>query len=144
MDRINCSFRSTKTKRKASAAKVTLVTLLVFLTLLTPSAASGAPRRGNYTVGHQRVHIASLGAPGEKFAEVFFPSSAPPSNETRYPVVGVAHGQTNGGNETYHSYLPLYEAIASFGFIVVAPGTCPWQFCFRFYEDLASSVQAVL
>jgi len=82
----------------------------------------------------------TMGAPNNAY--IYYPSNAA-ENET-FPFLSFAHGTGVGGwlpplNVAYRS---LLELVASQGFIIMAPTTCPSVECFTYYKDQLATIDA--
>jgi hypothetical protein len=84
----------------------------------------------------------TMGAPYS--AAIVWPT---PQNENeQFPVLSFAHGTLVGSvyPESATAYKHVFEAVASFGFIIVAPDSCPAIECFSAYsKDQLAALKAV-
>ena len=92
---------------------------------------------------HTVVEIYALSQGGKHEADVFYPEDFASNVSARFPVVAFTHAMLSGGDRTPNAYKNLYDDIVSFGFVVVAPRTCPVLFCVDFYEDAYASIEAL-
>jgi len=70
----------------------------------------------------------------------------PQSKDEKFPVLSFAHGTLVGSvyPESAVAYKQVFEAVASFGFIIVAPDSCPAVECFSgFSHDQIAALKAV-
>ena len=76
---------------------------------------------------------------------MFYPADFETSASDSFPVLGFGHGAFQGGEKTPVVYSPLYNALASFGFVVVVPRSCNIGFCnHQLYSDMLVAMRAVL
>lgn len=82
----------------------------------------------------------TMGPPNNAY--IYYPSNAA-ENET-FPFLSFAHGTGVGGwlPPLDVSYRSLLELVASQGFIIMAPTTCPSLECFEYYKDQLATIDA--
>jgi len=99
---------------------------------------------GPYSVKHGKI----LNIPGLSFGKphsgvIFYPEAKDPSE--KFPFLSFAHGTFVGGTlpPVATSYLVDLETVASHGFIIVAPESCPKTECFTAYsKDQLATIAA--
>ncbi len=91
-----------------------------------PSAQAqglAAPPQGPWAVRADTFTVRGLVARGSQKASIWQPFGTPPPSGS--PVVSFAHGAPGGGPTLFPStYGPLLSALASWGYVVVAPDSC--------------------
>jgi hypothetical protein len=109
------------------------------------STYAAAPPHGPFDVQGDYFHVGGLVARGSQSAGIWFPLGAAPVGG--FPVVTFAHGAPVGGNLMLTAtYGPLLSALASWGFVVVAPESCVpptgWSCLKTLYKDQLHVVAA--
>lgn len=59
--------------------------------------------------------------------------AVPKASGEKFPFISFAHGTTAGGAKTLVDYATDLELVASYGFVIVAPESCPTWECFSGY-----------
>lgn len=99
--------------------------VLCRLVFVVVCAAVGAPTMGQYKPATKFYSIPNIGGDGG-LMHVYYPSNV--SQGETFPLISYAHG-LDGGSIDLLGYAYLFNRIASFGFIVVAPNTCGFLGC---------------
>ncbi len=113
---------------------------------LTATAAQAkAPPHGPFDVERDSFYVGGLVAKGSQNAGIWYPVGTPPQGG--FPVVTFAHGAPVGGQVLLSStYGPLLTALASWGFVVIAPESCVpptgWSCLKTLYQDQLHVVAA--
>lgn len=97
---------------------------------------------GKYKPLATKITIGDLKKGGSQQAVLWYPQSD--TTQTIFPLVLFAHGMTCGGAKLEVDYKYLMGAIASHGFVLVAPMSCPNVWCPNFYEDVVITYQTCL
>jgi len=85
-------------------------------------ATANQPGKGPYTPARKFYSVPTLDASvGTGEMHVYYPSNGKPGEN--FPLISYAHGAAGGGVDLL-GYTRLFNDIASFGFIIVAPNTC--------------------
>jgi len=103
---------------------------------------SGALPYGPYKVKTGTIaHVPGLTKGGPYSAHVIY---AVQKNDNEYlPFISFAHGTTSGGAKTYSGYVVDLTLVASYGFVIVAPDSCPTIECFSgFAADQLATIDA--
>ena len=95
--------------------------VLVFLAGGVASAADPAPIFGPYSASSKVIEFAGMDS-SDQLIDVFFPSG-PASVGLTFPLLCYAHGDSSSTPADH--YPDLFEALVSWGYIVVAPRACP-------------------
>jgi len=91
---------------------------------------------GPYEVKRGTIaHIPGLRGGGNTGADIFY---AVPKNGEKLPLISFAHGM--GGSVS--SYTPSLNFVASFGFVIVAVHSCPFELCLEFHHDQLQAIVA--
>lgn len=114
----------------------------LFLYYLTTVKAAIPPVSGSYKVKQDTIHVGGYSG-AIQTARIWWPT---PKNETeKFPLVVFMHGMTAGGTQMPVDYGPgLVTPLASFGFIVIGPESCPHVYCENFYKDGLHTVDVVM
>jgi len=111
---------------------------------IAPAADPSLPL-GTYKVNFgktDKVPGLTMGKPYS--AAIVWPT--PQNEDEKFPVLSFAHGTLVGSvyPESATAYKQVFEAVASFGFIIVAPDSCPAVECFsRYSKDQLAALKAV-
>lgn len=79
------------------------------------------PKKGQYETTWKKYAVQKLDK-SDPHLYVFYPQKTT-ENES-FPLISYAHGLFGGGSIDIAGYFPLFEQIASFGFVVAAPSSC--------------------
>jgi len=91
-----------------------------------------SPSPGPVTgVAHMTITLSGMIAGGSQDAILTYPNNAEVPNGG-YPLITFAHGTDVGPA----SYQPLIDTVASYGFVVVAVGSCPFGECLNGWKDV--------
>ena len=116
-----------------------LCLLVVFSKFILTSSNIPDPGFGVYKALKAQVTIGDLTQGGSQDAILWYPEST--VTKPTFPFVAFAHGYGCGGNNLDKDYSQLMATIASHGFIVVAPMSCPDSWCDNYYQDIIITVQ---
>lgn len=72
---------------------------------------------------------------------LFYPRTT--NADEKYPMVVFAHGKACGGDHLIHYYTDINSDLASWGFIVVAPLSCPDLSCDYFDMDILWTLKKI-
>jgi hypothetical protein len=86
------------------------------------------------------VNVSGLVAGEYEDAWIIYPYN---TTDMTFPLLSFAHGKTAGGDALKPSYVNLLTHTASFGFVVIAPRSCPTNYCADFYKDQLRCIDAV-
>jgi len=89
------------------------------------------PLFGPYAVKNETFTVGGMRTGGSQLAFIAYPTDT----SSRFPFLSFGHGATSGGRPLEPQYTDLLLHIASHGFIIVAPESCP-QFCNNWEVDL--------
>ncbi len=97
--------------------------------------------RGPYAVKADTISkIPGLSLGGPYSGHMVYPES---SSDEKFPFLSFAHGTGSGGRQTYAGYKRAFEIVASYGFIVVGPDSCPQIECAGgFSKDQLATIKA--
>ena len=123
--------------------RLTLFVSALALLCVLAACKHGPPIKGDHEVSYASVTISTLAAGWSKKADVYFPSDYVQNASSPLPVIAFGHSWGFGGLWTPIAYRTLYLDIASFGFVVVAPRSCPLFFCPDFHLDVFASIEAL-
>merc|ERR1711964_278379 len=97
------------------------------------AVTSAALPKGPYTVKTGTIaKIPGLSKGGPYSGHVVY--AEPKVAGEKLPFLSFAHGTTAGGSRTYSDYVTDLELVASYGFVIVAPDSCPTIECFSVYS----------
>mmetsp|Transcript_39116 Transcript_39116/g.90123 ORF Transcript_39116/g.90123 Transcript_39116/m.90123 type:complete len:310 (+) Transcript_39116:118-1047(+) len=96
---------------------------------------------GPYETSWELVNVSGLVSGSYHDAWVIYPSGTEASDKT-FPLLSFAHGKDAGGTALKPSYTTILEAAASFGFVIIAPRSCPEHYCTNFYKDQLQCITA--
>jgi hypothetical protein len=100
---------------------------------------------GKYQTNFGKIYkLPGLTMGGPYSAAIVWPT--PQNEDEKFPVLSFAHGTLVGSvyPESATAYKRVFEAVASFGFIIVAPDSCPAVECFSAYsKDQLAALKAV-
>merc|ERR1712217_564206 len=69
--------------------------------------------------------------------------AVPKTAGEKFPFISFAHGTTSGGAKTFTGYTADLEMVASYGFVIVAPESCPEIECASGYcSDQQQTIRA--
>ena len=88
--------------------------------LLVACAGAVDPPKGAYEVASKVYTVPALDASNQKL-HVFWPSDG--ADGEKFPLVSYMHGMSGGGIDII-AYNQLFKDMASFGLVIVAPGSC--------------------
>lgn len=101
------------------------------MTALRQPTGKSLPR-GPYEVKTGKINrIPGLKKGGPHAGVVVY--AVPKRSGEKFPFVSFAHGTTAGGWRTLIDYAGDLEVVASYGFVIVAPESCPLLECFAGY-----------
>jgi hypothetical protein len=102
---------------------------------------------GPFAVASGKFRVGGLVAAGGSVqdAAIFYPRAEPGGRAPAYNVVSFGHGYSSGGLQFLPAYTPLLSTLASYGLVVLAPLSCPTQFCLTagaddFFHDILSVI----
>lgn len=105
------------------------------IAVLILGAVAKPPHYGKYKPARKFYKVPKINGDGGEM-HVYYPSDA--SQGEKFPLISYAHGVLGGGIDLF-GYTHLFNQLASFGFIVVAPDSCndgckdqekhPWADC---------------
>lgn len=97
--------------------------------LCAPPPCHGAPvpALGPYKVKSDKFTVGTLVAGGQQ-AAIYYPEADAASGEV-FNVLSFGHGFGSGEPLFDPQYSPLLSTLASYGFVVLAPLSCPTSFC---------------
>ena len=105
---------------------------ILALTALSPVLCSPLPQLGPFKTQSEQFTVGGLIAGGSQDAIIYWPLDATEATAASAParnVVAFAHGLRAGGEKMDPAYHPLLVTLASYGLIVIAPLSCPHDFC---------------
>lgn len=106
--------------------------------VLLAAAAAGWP--GPYNVSDGVIaQVPGLTQPAPHAADVVYATGAAAGT---LPLLVFGHGYGSGGSLLAPRYHTLLHSVASFGFVVVAPQSCPTQGCGSYYKDMLATIAA--
>lgn len=97
------------------------------------------PATGPFPVASGTFTVGGLITGGQE-ATIFYPDVSGSENTPNFNFLSFGHGVGSGGALFSSQYTSLLTTLASFGFVVVAPRSCPNEFCPKFYRDLLSVI----
>ena len=97
------------------------------------------PPIGNFTMKSSHINMRLPSGPLDHKVEIHYPEDL---TKGPYPLVSFAHGMLAGGPTARPVYHHLMKHIVSRGIIVVAPESCLLAYCFNFYEDQLTAINA--
>jgi predicted dienelactone hydrolase len=103
-----------------------------------------AVETGPYAVKSALIkNVPGLSMGGQSNAYIYYPTDALDTDET-YPFLSFAHGTGVGGwlPDVPTAYGSLLNLVASQGFIIMAPTTCPSLECFQYVKDQLATIDA--
>lgn len=118
------------------------------LALAALAAVSGSPlpQAGPFRTRNEQFTVDGLIAGGSQDAVIYWPLDATEAAAAAAPVrnvVAFAHGLRAGGEHMDPAYHPLLATLASYGLIVIAPLSCPHDFCAKQLGlDLGTTLEA--
>lgn len=92
------------------------------------SVLADAMLRGAATARQLRGSTPGVAAPREGDGKVYAPEGK------QFPLLSFAHGTFSGGTRLITDYVKLLQTVASYGFIIIAPESCPSKECFSGYS----------
>ena len=115
---------------------------VTFCLLAALATAGPVSQQGPFQTASAQFTVGGLVGGGSQDAFIYYPrASSGSSRQPPYNVVSFGHGATSGGAKMDPSYHPLLTTLASYGFVVIAPLSCPDGFC---PSKLATDLGAVL
>ena len=98
--------------------------MLVSLLLVVHVRTSPPPTTGPFPVAHKTFEFSELDITDRRI-EAVFPTG---QGSSRFPLIAYAHGYEDGGANVMGHYSgsehPLFENLASWGYVVLAPRSC--------------------
>jgi len=116
--------------------------LLLILSLVSLINGQVPPAKGPYKVKSEKVFVGGYVAGTESIQDAYIWYPTPKSATEKFPFLVFMHGMTAGGAEVPLGYTGMNEAVASWGFIIVAPESCRLRYCRNFYKDGVHTLQA--
>jgi hypothetical protein len=111
--------------------------MVVGRSMLSLATAGSALAAGPYETAWEWIaKIPGLTAAGPKGAMITYPADYSGANET-YPLLIFGHGASVSGKGSASGYRQLFDTVAAYGFIIVAPLNC--AFCDFTHDMLATS-----
>ena len=119
--------------------------LFLFVCLATCLCSVGLgslpDKNGPHKVRRTTVRVGTFISGGPQIALLYYPRDFARLNES-LPLISFAHGMYCGGIWNSYYYGHLMRRIASWGFVVIAPNSCPQLWCTEnFTEDVARSIR---